>query len=606
MAEWTLTILAAFGCGATPAGTVAPPSAPASPVAARRESVDPPDPTASLHGSSMARSPDGRWLYLADTEGDAIFVVDLSDRSLARFDVGGGPEELVVRGDGRVFVTLRTGGAVAAFDGPTLQPVGVARLGVEPFGVALSPDGRFVYATAAQSRTLTALDASTLEPVWITGLELEEPRGIAVDPDGLAAYVVHLREPSVSVVDLATGERRPSLLLPGEHEGPPLLRRGTLGTIGNPGVPNRAIAAVVSPDGKRLLVPFDLKDPGVGARTVYYGGDKGASIVPVLASIPLEADGEVATLLPLGGLDPVDARLEGNRLFVGGAGTYLDAFDVSDPVRPELDGLYFAGYVDAAVPVGDSLVSFDPLERALYHFDGENGFPEPAETISVPGEDSFAAGRRLFLGRSTTVSADGLACQSCHPEGRQDGIVWAIRAEGRMQTPVLAGRLAGTGPYRWRGDAPSIEASIHHTVEGLGGTGLDPAAASSVARYLVDGIEAVPNPSADRARTALEARGERVFRSRSVGCASCHVPGAFTDGARHVLLPFGDADLSWRGTDFDTPSLLGLFAGAPYLHDGSAPTIESLFTPERADAMGRTSHLTPEDRRALVAYLQTL
>ena len=56
---------------------------------------------------------------------------------------------------------------------------------------------------------------------------------------------------------------------------------------------------------------------------------------------------------------------------------------------------------------------------------------------------------------------------------------------------------------------------------------------------------------------------------------------------------------------FNTPSLNHLALTAPYMHDGSAPSLEVLLAQNR-DRMGRTSQLTGDERAALVAYLKTL
>jgi len=58
---------------------------------------------------------------------------------------------------------------------------------------------------------------------------------------------------------------------------------------------------------------------------------------------------------------------------------------------------------------------------------------------------------------------------------------------------------------------------------------------------------------------------------------------------------------------YNTPSLVGVGATAPYLHDGSAQSLRELLTTGNpGDRMGRTSHLSPRDIDALVAYLETL
>ena len=53
--------------------------------------------------------------------------------------------------------------------------------------------------------------------------------------------------------------------------------------------------------------------------------------------------------------------------------------------------------------------------------------------------------------------------------------------------------------------------------------------------------------------------------------------------------------------DFDTPSLRGIFATAPYFHDGSAATLREVM-----DRLPATQTLSSDDRDALVAYVETL
>jgi cytochrome c peroxidase len=53
--------------------------------------------------------------------------------------------------------------------------------------------------------------------------------------------------------------------------------------------------------------------------------------------------------------------------------------------------------------------------------------------------------------------------------------------------------------------------------------------------------------------------------------------------------------------DFDTPTLRGVFATAPYFHDGSARTLR-----DAVDRVPFSAKLADADKVDLVAYLQTL
>ena len=60
-----------------------------------------------------------------------------------------------------------------------------------------------------------------------------------------------------------------------------------------------------------------------------------------------------------------------------------------------------------------------------------------------------------------------------------------------------------------------------------------------------------------------------------------------------------------RDRMFKTPSLLFVGGTPPYFHDGTAATLEEVIEKNK-DRMGKTSHLSAEDRAALAAFMRTL
>jgi cytochrome c peroxidase len=114
----------------------------------------------------------------------------------------------------------------------------------------------------------------------------------------------------------------------------------------------------------------------------------------------------------------------------------------------------------------------------------------------------------------------------------------------------------------------------------------------------------------------MVARGRALFHDAKVGCDSCHDPErGFTDGEAHDVeslsaeerseLRSTAPDLPATAGNFDTPSQRHVGLTSPYFHDGSAPTLEALIE-RNHDRMGTTSHLSAEDRQALVTFLETL
>ena len=83
-----------------------------------------------------------------------------------------------------------------------------------------------------------------------------------------------------------------------------------------------------------------------------------------------------------------------------------------------------------------------------------------------------------------------------------------------------------------------------------------------------------------------------LFTDPSLGCLVCHPPPLYTDLNAHDV---GTATSDERiGPAFDTPSLRGLYASAPFFHDGSAP-----------DLLAALSRLSPKGEHDLSDVLST-
>jgi mono/diheme cytochrome c family protein len=223
----------------------------------------------------------------------------------------------------------------------------------------------------------------------------------------------------------------------------------------------------------------------------------------------------------------------------------------------------------------------------------------------VDGLDPLRLGRELFSRTSDSrISADGRACASCHPDGRDDGLVWST-PDGPRQTPALAGRLAGTAPYGWNGAKGTVVKHVTSTLKRLGGTGLDKASMDAVVAYC---MAMKPPPAAEVTDTNLVAEGKALFDDETVGCSSCHVDEKLTDGRSHDVKSKAAGDP--RGK-FDTPSLRFVAATPPYFHDGRFPTLRALLHASGGDEpgdvkMGHSAQLSDHEIEALEAYLRTL
>lgn len=121
------------------------------------------------------------------------------------------------------------------------------------------------------------------------------------------------------------------------------------------------------------------------------------------------------------------------------------------------------------------------------------------------------------------------------------------------------------------------------------------------------------------ASAAELAQGEALFES--VGCTGCHLQLPARDGGRvalysdlllHDVAPasyVGIVDGSALPRELRTPPLWGLSATAPYLHDGSASTIEQALAAhfsEAERARAGYEQLPAEQRAAMLSFLRSL
>jgi len=86
--------------------------------------------------------------------------------------------------------------------------------------------------------------------------------------------------------------------------------------------------------------------------------------------------------------------------------------------------------------------------------------------------------------------------------------------------------------------------------------------------------------------------------------------GTFDAAAANELRPSGTNIVTANGAlGFNIPSLLSVFASAPYLHSGAAQTLDEVLdnvTHRSAGAAGVDTLASAEDRRKLVLFLESI
>lgn len=226
---------------------------------------------------------------------------------------------------------------------------------------------------------------------------------------------------------------------------------------------------------------------------------------------------------------------------------------------------------------------------------------------TIPDENQVRKGERIWHDGSTTLQG-WLSCASCHPDALSDGLNWDLMNDGNGNPKNSKAMLYSieTPPSMATGiraDAyVAINAGFLH-IKFV--TPIDENDEDAVAAYL-DALMPSPNPYLDSGDvlTPDAVLGKELFYSIETGCSYCHSGTYFTDlnkydvGTRHAL------DNSNNDLMYDTPTLFDLWRTAPYLHDGSAATLEEVLTTYNTqDLHGNTSQLTSQQINQLVDYL---
>ena len=262
--------------------------------------------------------------------------------------------------------------------------------------------------------------------------------------------------------------------------------------------------------------------------------------------------------------------------------------------------------------------------------------------LPVPDDNPLTAekielGRELFFDRR--LSRDGsLSCASCHQPDLAfaDGRVIAVGVDGRQgrrNVPSLINRGYGRA-FFWDARSASLEDQVVKPIEDPNELGSSLREASvrvgmpgaEVARALSSFVRSIlsGNSPFDRyingemtALTPEEQAGLRVFRGKA-NCTACHLGPTFTDERTHNTgVAWRDGAVSDRGAgrgDFKTPTLREVARTAPYMHDGSLSSLESVVDFYAGGGRGNPSldpeirplHLTDDERRQLVAFLRAL
>ena len=518
-------------------------------------------------------------------EDRVVFLDADKGRIVKKLPVGNEPYGIVANKAGtRAWITQEYPGTVTEIDLTGQKVLRTIPVGAFVRGLALSPDEKRLYVTEFYTATLHAVDlkAGKVVDTWKGHSTDNLCRNVALHPRRPKAYLTHIRS-KIQVAD-GSGSIFPHLtifdLVP--PNGTTRHTSIALDTYNGVYVTTNAWETALSPDGKRLW-------------TVYAGTDD--------MNVSNVVDDDYKEITPLGrpvqvGKNPRAVRVSPD----GKTVCVLNALDFSVSFY-QADSMRLVGSVTVCQP---------------------------------PKSPEWVRGKILFsTAKYPLTSRRWISCASCHPDGHSDARVWQ-NPEGKRKTPAMMG-LAHTHPLHWSADRDEVQ-DFEYTIRGrlMQGRGLLP---GSIKRK--DGFQSaeldehLAGRSADLDALAIytnsfdftlsphilapgklsepAGRGKKLFFSKEVGCATCHSGPYYTDSSLkkpfklHDVGTGADDPTEKMGPKYDTPTLLGVYRTAPYLHHGKAKTLRDVLTTcNKDDKHGRTSHLKAAQVDDLVAFLKAL
>jgi cytochrome c peroxidase len=208
------------------------------------------------------------------------------------------------------------------------------------------------------------------------------------------------------------------------------------------------------------------------------------------------------------------------------------------------------------------------------------------------------------------VNGGQFSCNSCHPDGTTDGISWkfvhvadALGKTTDRNVRSLRGEIGDTAPFRWSGAGKELHEFVKEEVAGLlQGPKLSDAEVDAMVAY-VRSLKLPPNPhrTAGGALTEAGLRGKSLFEGKAE-CSGCHAgPKAGGTGRKAWI------GTTSQGVELDVPHLMGVYDSYPYLHDGSAATLEEIFSKRNPQKLhGKADLLSEAELKDLLDYVRQL
>ncbi|MGG3914099.1 cytochrome c peroxidase [Rossellomorea vietnamensis] len=588
----------------------------------------------AVNSDNILQNKEGTELYIANLDANTVSIVNEKTQKVEEeIPVGKEPVQLALSPDeDRLYVSCRYDNKIDVILLEEGKVVDSYEVGKEPFGLLTSQNGKTLYVANYRESTIMMVDVKSGDVTETIPVD-DRPRTMAETADGKKLYIPHYLSGEISVLDTEKKKVAKTIKLAGspdvsdrkKSQGiPNTLEQFVIAPDGKTAWIPHLVTNIDTPiQFEETIFPaisiIDLEkdEELVDKRKELFdeinvlNSKNETMIVSNPYDVAFQKDGSKAYVVMSGSEDLVVFDLKRG----GNATQILRRIEGDNPRGILLSNNGETLYVHNAM--SHDLATIDSGGSSTH-----SRAKKLQDNISLikkdPLDPQVRKGKTIFYSaNSDEFEADitgnnWMSCVSCHSDGEINGLT-LMTGRGQRNVPTNT-RTAETGLFTWDGSRDDFTDYLL-TVQGeMGGMmKYEPGEKlpadvekmyDDLFAYLKDPLS-FPVPQSPYKKngelTSSAKDGKALFEGKA-SCISCHSGSQFTDSVeatgedgklttdvtdylhdigtanRYDVSTKGDARADFTnprdGKSFDTPSLVGVWATGPYLHDGSAGTIE--------------------------------
>lgn len=585
---------------------------------------------------NLVTTSDGKYILVTAQEENALYIIELIQKSIvAKVKVGDHPHSVVVNKAGTTaYVSNQWSDNVFTIQLPGGNVTDTIETGTGPSGLSLSEQEDFLYIVNTYSSDVSIVNLATGKEEKRLSVG-RDPTGITLSPDGRAMYVASRRSspenfrdvPKVEVSIISTSVKK--VVQRKIVERAHIMENIAFTPDGDFAIftlvkPKNLVPAVQVENGWMINFGIGIIKPG-SEKVYQLLLDEPNSFYPDPYDIVVSRDGRKA-FVSHSGIDYISVidieKLRG----------ILEDADHNAIQNIENDRGISSRFVIKRIKTGPNPkgMALSPNGTKLYYAEmlaDKIGIVD-IESLEVIdhidlGENDKTTMRRIgarMFNHAGHTFQDQYSCYTCHPDGSEDGLTYDMATNpGKDLSNVQTLReLANTSPFKWNGKNVSVymQCGMRFSKFVTRSEPFSQQDLDALVAYITCELKHPPNMYADRSGKLTESqeRGKVIFEREKTNegkeipgnnrCITCHPPSHYTD---RRLSDTGTAKESDIVKKFDSPKLNNVYESAPYLHDGSAASLEEIWTKHNDhDQHGVANDLTKNQLNDLIEFLKSL